>query len=326
MNITLAVDALSGDNGFLPVLDSSVRAIKNHQHLKILFFGCKKAVTESKIKIPKRLIIKDSNANIAMDRTALSVLRSNEKTSMHLALKAVRNKDADACVSAGNTSVLLALACKIIKLIPKIKRPALLCNLPNINNKKVIMLDVGAIADPKPSQILEFSFLGKSYIKALENKDNPKVGLLNIASENNKGSKLILKTDKLLKKEKFLNYQGFVEAKDIFQTDFDLILTGGFCGNICIKSAESFAHLCFFHLKSLISKYNIDQNLICDLKENISPSSYNGAKLLGLNSTVIKSHGSSDSNDFYNAIIEAIADLQQDTTEKLKKKVKSKNE
>ena len=250
------------------------------------------------------------------------IIRSKKKSSMRLAINSVKDEDASACVSAGNTGALMALSKIILKMIPGIDRPAICGALPT-KNGQCYMLDLGANVECDSNHLYQFSIMGSALVQSLEINTKPVVGLLNIGSEDFKGNETIKKAGQLMNSSN-INYAGFVEGDDIFDGDFDVIVTDGFAGNIALKSIEGVAKVISHFIKkefkkNLFTKFSaiISYPVMSAVKKKVDPRQYNGASLLGLQGVVVKSHGGADSLAFEQAIKTAYFEVKNQILDKI---------
>ena len=259
---------------------------------------------------------------INMNDEIIAAIRTKKNSSMRLAINAVKNKDADACVSSGNTGALMALSKIILKTIPGIDRPAICGSLPT-KFGQFHMLDLGANVECDAQHLYQFSIMGSALVQSLQLNDKPVVGLMNIGSEEIKGNEKIKSAGQLMQKSN-LNYAGFVEGDDIFSGKFDVIVTDGFVGNIALKSIEGVAKVISHFIKKEFTK-NIFTKLSAlislpvmnSVKKKVDPRKYNGASLLGLQGVVVKSHGGADSYAFSQAIDTAYNEVKNELLDKI---------
>ena len=235
---------------------------------------------------------------------------------MRIAINLVKDDQADACVSAGNTGALMAISKYVLKMLPGIERPAICSTMPGLEGQ-THLLDLGANVNPSSQQLFQFAVMGSELSSAIENIKSPSIGLLNIGSEEIKGSERLKQAAILLTKSS-LNYVGFVEGTDIYTGKVNVIVTDGFTGNIAIKASEGIARLFNHHTQAECSRSSFDKlsSILAmpELKEILSkfdPKQYNGASLLGLRKIVVKSHGSADRTSFSHAIDEAILEVDK---------------
>jgi glycerol-3-phosphate acyltransferase PlsX len=226
---------------------------------------------------------------------------------MALALKSIKDGEAQACISAGNTGVLMALSLFTLGTLPSISRPAICAEIPTDNGNK-LMLDLGANVDCSARQLYQFAVLGTHTAKLALGIANPTVRLLNVGSEAGKGNNLVQSTAEMLELDDSLNYQGFIEGDGIFQGRADVIVCDGFSGNVALKAGEGVARFIYQKLSKLSAG---QEQQFADLKSSIQPSLFNGAYLLGINGVVVKSHGGADVQGFANALERAINAARQ---------------
>jgi glycerol-3-phosphate acyltransferase PlsX len=277
-----------------------------------------------KIKILEntRYKILHTKESINMDDEIISAIRGKKKSSMRLGINAVKNKDADACVSAGNTGALMALSKIILKTIPGIDRPAICGSLPT-KSGQFHMLDLGANVECSAKHLYQFSLMGSALVQSLELNNKPVIGLLNIGSEEFKGNDTIKSAGQLISKSN-LNYAGFVEGDDMFSGKFDVVVADGFAGNIALKSIEGVAKVISHFIKTEFNKNIftklsalISLSVLKSVKQRVDPREYNGASLLGLQGVVVKSHGGADSYAFSQAINTAYYEVKNELLNKI---------
>ncbi|MGO2265429.1 MAG: phosphate acyltransferase PlsX [Vagococcus salmoninarum] len=297
----IAVDAMGGDNAPQAIVEGIMLAQKEYPTIEFQLYGketeIKKYVTnETNIKIIH------TDEKITSDDEPVRAIRRKKTASMVLAAKAVKDGEADAIFSAGNTGALLAAGLFIIGRIKNVERPGLMTTMPVLGNPDggFDFIDMGANADNKPEHILQYAILASYYAKNVRHINNPTVGLLNNGSEATKGSELTKATYELLAAEKEINFIGNVEARDLLTGAADVIVTDGFTGNAVLKSTEGTALALMGVLKeSILSaglKGKIGALLLKDslkkMKNELDYSSHGGAVLFGLKAPVIKTHGS----------------------------------
>ena len=332
MSSTIAIDAMGGDFGPQVTIPASLECLKANQDLKIILVGdeavLNELLAEALVQFKDRLSIQHASQQVGMDEKPQSALRSKKDSSMRVAINLVRDSHADACVSAGNTGALMAIARFVLKMIPGIDRPAIISTLPSIFGHTHI-LDLGANVDCTAEHLYQFAIMGEEVVKAVESIATPKIGLLNIGEEDMKGNEQVKAAAKLLESSS-LNYIGYVEGNSINagSVKVDLIVTDGFVGNVALKSIEGAAKMIGTKLKEAFSK-NIFTKLaglaaypvLKLFKESIDPRMYNGASFIGLRGLVIKSHGGADTLAFQTAIHLAEVEIAQDVTRKISDKV-----
>ena len=258
-----------------------------------------------------------------MDEDILTAIRNKKKSSMRIAINCVKNNEANACVSAGNTGALMSLSKIILKTIQGIDRPAICTSLPT-KKKYMQVLDLGANIECNAENLFQFAVMGASVVQSLEISSNPRVGLLNIGSEDFKGKDEIKLAAEMLN-DSNINYIGFVEGNGMFSGDYDVIVTDGFTGNIALKSIEGVAGMIKHFIKSEFKRniYNkftaiLSLPVMRGVKKKMDPRVYNGASLLGLNGIVVKSHGSADAFSYSNAIQTAYYEAKNNLLDNIK--------
>ena len=242
-----------------------------------------------------------------MDESPALAIRTKKNSSMRIAIDLVKSGEADACVSAGNTGALMAISRFVLKTLPGIDRPAICAALPSVNGH-VHVLDLGANVDCTPEHLLQFGIMGASLVSAIEHKERPTVGILNIGEEDIKGNDVVKRAAELLK-ESGLNFVGNVEGDGIYKGDAEVIVCDGFVGNVALKASEGLAQMLASFLKQEFNR-NLLTKLVAlialpvlkNFKRHVDHRRYNGATLLGLKGIVVKSHGSADVFSFTNAL------------------------
>ena len=259
-----------------------------------------------------------------MDEKPSVALRTKKDSSMRVAINLVKEKQAQACVSAGNTGALMATARFVLKMLPGIDRPAIISTLPTIKGK-THMLDLGANVDTRAENLYEFAVMGSVLTSAVDNIESPTVGLLNIGEEEVKGNEIVKEASRLLA-DSNLNYIGFVEGDDIYKGTANVVVCDGFIGNVSLKTAEGVSKMINHYMREEFSR-NIFTKMAAlvampvlnALRRRIDPRTYNGASFVGLQGIVIKSHGGADVVAFVSAIREAIVEVKKNVPEKISK-------
>ena len=315
MDITVAIDAMGGDYGPRVTIPAALALLKQDSEIKIILVGLSDAIEAelraNKAKTSSRMRIHHASELVMMDESPQGALKNKKDSSMRVAINLVKDGDADACVSAGNTGALMATARFVLKTLPGIDRPAIAGVLPS-KTGMTHMLDLGANADCTPEHLLQFAIMGSVLVSCVRNKSNPTVGLLNIGSEDIKGNEVVKQTAELLKGSK-LNFYGNVEGDDIYKGTTDLVVCDGFVGNVALKTSEGLANLMGGFLKEEFKKNPITKLMalismpvLSAFKRRLDPRCYNGASFLGLRGIVVKSHGGADVFAFKHAIIKAV--------------------
>lgn len=321
MTITLAVDVMGGDHGPSVTVPAAVKVAAETPDLRIMLVGDEAAILPFLSHAPSgvraRVDIVHTDEFVTMDDKIAVALRTKKRSSMRLAIEAVRDQHAQACISAGNTGALMAVSRFVLKTHPAIERPAIMTALPT-QLGHVHMLDLGANVDSAPEHLLQFARMGSVVAQALDGIAAPRIGLLNIGEEEIKGNELIKQTNELLRQSD-LNYQGYVEGDGVFRGEVDVVVCDGFVGNIALKSSEGVAKMMGAMIKKEIGRNLLNKvvGLLAlpiwrGLKAQMDPGRYNGASLVGLNGIVIKSHGSADADSFAQAIRVALKEVRQD--------------
>lgn len=327
---TIALDAMGGDYGPSVTVPAAVMALEESQDLRLILVGDEQVLTEALHSIPEnlknRVSVQHASQRVEMDEEPSKVLRNKKDSSMRVAINLVRDGIAGACVSAGNTGALMATARFVLKMIPGIDRPAIIATLPSIRGHTYV-LDLGANVDCTAEHLFQFAVMANELVKAVEGLDRPKIGLLNIGSEEIKGNDQVKKASKLLSDAHF-NFVGFSEGDDVCAGDVDIVVTDGFVGNVALKSAEGVAKMISHEIKQAFSRNLLTKlaalivlPVLKSVKNRIDPRLYNGASLLGLRGIVIKSHGGADALAFANAIKTARLEVEQAVIEKIGERV-----
>lgn len=320
MSLNIAIDAMSGDHGLTVTVPAVLQALKKWPDLRVLLVGQQSAIEAALAEQrydAERLQIVHADQVVEMDELPSRALRQKRASSMRVALNLVKEGEADACVSAGNTGALMAMSKFVLKTLPGIERPAICTAMPTMNGH-VHMLDLGANVGVDGENLLQFALMGSVLVSQLDNNPSPTVGLLNIGEEEIKGPERIRHAHRLLLQTP-LNYVGYVEGDDIFKGSADVVVCDGYDGNIALKASEGVAKMISFHLKqafhrNLLTKLAglVAAPVLRQLRQTIDPRRYNGASLLGLRRIVIKSHGGADVYAFFHAIGQARMAVQKD--------------
>ena len=314
--ITIAIDAMGGDNSPEKTVEGACLFIKKNSSQNdylIRLFGDEQKIKNelSKFSGIKNLEIIHTNSIVSDDETPLTALKNSKNTSMWNCINSQLNNDTDISLSAGNTGVLLVISRMILKTMTEVNKPALAGLWPNQNGMNVV-LDLGANIECDEENLIDFAELGAALYKSIFPQDKPRVSLLNIGSEEIKGTETLKKAYKklnTLSNENNLIFRGYIEGNKIMNGETNVIVTDGFTGNIALKTAEGTAKFITDNLKkslkgSLISKISLlfSYFSLKKFKDRLDPRKYNGAILLGLNGPVVKSHGGTDALGFYHSI------------------------
>lgn len=308
--ITIAIDVMGGDFGPYPIVEGTILALKEKEFSAILVGNEEKISKLIPSKYRNRIIILNSDDFIDMNDSATDAFKRKD-SSIYKAIDLVKEKRADAVVSAGHSGATMSLATLRIGRLKNVSRPAIATIMPTSKNKKSLLLDVGANVDCKPEHLFQFAIMGEAYAKKVLNNPNPKVGILSNGEEDIKGNELTKSAYKLLKK--MPSFVGNVEGNNIFDGSVDVIVCDGFVGNIVLKSAEGVAQSIGSFMKKHIKKSPIRmtgallmKKVFRLLKKEIDYSEYGGAPLIGVKGCTIISHGKSTPKAIKNAIFQAI--------------------
>lgn len=326
----LAIDAMGGDNAPKEIVLGAMKAIDQYSDLHITLVGNEAKINEFLTKKERIGVLHTEEMILGTDEPVRAV-RRKKTASMVLAAQLVADGKADGCISAGNTGALMASGLFVVGRIPGIERPALSPTLPTIDGKGFLLLDVGANVDAKPEHLLQYALMGSIYGEKVRGIASPRVGLLNIGTEEKKGNDLTKQVFGLLENAN-INFVGNVEARDLLNGVADIVVTDGFTGNMVLKTIEGTALSVMKMLKGALTS-NFKSKLaaavlkpnLMELKTKMDYSEYGGAGLFGLKAPVIKAHGSSDANAIYNAIRQAREMVENDVTGLIAKAVEQQN-
>ena len=317
---TIALDAMGGDFGPEVVLPAAAHVVKKSSDIDIILVGDEARLRESAkkhhIDLDKHFEIQHASQIVEMHEDPRHAVRKKKDSSMRVAIDMVKAGRAQAMVSAGNTGALMATAKFVLKTLPGIDRPAICTTIPSYGGH-THMLDLGANVDSSAESLFQFAVMGSVLAEAIDNTHEPKVGLLNIGSEDGKGNAQVKEADKLMKDAPF-NYVGYVEGDDIYGDKVDVVVCDGFVGNVSLKTMEGVAKMIATMMReefsrSILSKLAglIAYPVLSRFKKRVDPRMYNGASMLGLTGIVIKSHGGTDALGFANAIEIALLEVEK---------------
>ncbi len=312
--VRIALDAMGGDHGPGVVVAGAALALQRHPESEFLFFGNSALLgplldAQPSLKASSRL----THTEIAVrmtDKPSQALRYGRWKSSMWLAIDAVKRGHADVAVSGGNTGALMAMAKFELRTLPGIERPAIAALWPTLRGESVV-LDLGASIGADAEQLVDMAMMGAAMARIVFSIERPTVGLLNIGVEEVKGLEAVREANRILREEKLpdLDYQGFVEGDDIGQGKVDVVVTEGFAGNIALKTAEGTARQLGEYLRGAMTRtlgarigYLFARSAFRELKQRIDPRRANGGVFLGLNGIIVKSHGGSDAEGFAAAI------------------------
>lgn len=316
-NLTIALDAMGGDAGPDMVIPGAALAAERHPGFRFLLFGDEARIAPILARhanLAKVASIRHCDVTVAMDdKPSQALRRGRGKSSMWLAIDAVRHQQAHAMVSAGNTGALMAMARFILRTLPGIERPAIAAVWPTLRGESVV-LDVGATVGADARQLLEFAVMGEAMARCLFGTPQPTVGLLNIGTEEIKGNESVKEAGRVLRESNLpIHFHGNVEGDDIGKGTVDVVVTEGFTGNVALKAAEGTAKQFSTLLRDALmsgwlSKLGafLASGAFRAFRDRLDPRKHNGGVLVGLNGIVVKSHGGTDALGFATAIDVAI--------------------
>ena len=306
--INIAIDAMGGENSPKKVIDGINISLQSNKENFFFLYGqqdiLEKEITKNKLVQQNCKIIHTKDI-IVDNESPLAAAKKGKESSMWKAIESQKENISDISLSAGNTGALLIISRLILSSINGISKPALAGLWPNDYNMNVV-LDLGATVDCNEKNLLDFACMGSALFKSLFGNDRPKVALLNIGLEENKGNEILKKTFSILKKNRLKDFEfcGYIEGNHIMDGNVDVVITDGFTGNVALKTAEGTANFITKNLKKSLNKLSIlfSYKSLKLFKEKLDPRKYNGAIFLGLQSPVVKSHGSTDAVGFANSI------------------------
>lgn len=312
--VCISLDAMGGDHGPGVVVPGAALALERHPEMRFIIFGDETKVVpllDAHPKLKAATTFKHADVSISMDMKPSQALRVGRyKSSMWLAIQAVRDGEADACVSAGNTGALMAMSMFCLKTMPQVDRPAIAAIWPTVRGESIV-LDVGASIGADASHYVNLAVLGAAMARIVFDVQRPTVGLLNVGREEIKGLDAVKEAGRTLREANFpnLDYHGFVEGDDLGKGTVDVVVTEGFTGNIALKTAEGTAKQIAEYLRSAMSRtwtaklgYLLAKSAFDALRAKMDPRRANGGVFLGLEGVVIKSHGGADDRGFAAAI------------------------
>lgn len=340
-SLTVALDAMGGDKSPFVVVKSAVLSATKYPSVTFVLVG-QKHLLKSMLSqvyasmpnlssaIKERIDIFHADDVISMYATPSMALRHRHGTSMYSALKLLQQNYVDACISCGNTGALMALSKHLLKTLPFIERPALITPLPTQNQQPTYLLDIGANMICDSDHLYQFGLMGSIYVEAMHHIEVPKVAILNIGTESNKGHDYLHQAARKLERCSLIHFMGFVEGHHLFQGEVQVIVSDGFMGNVALKAAEGMSNLRIQQiqetflsnkfLKLMLKCLNYDINYVT---ESMNPERFNGASFIGLKKTVVKSHGHAGIFAFQQAIEKTIFEYQRNVSLVMKQKIES---
>ena len=319
MGVTVAVDCMGGDHGVHVTVPAALNVMRRDEDTSFILVGRREAIEGELARLGAapgpRLRVQHASEIVEMDEAPVTALRSKKDSSIRVSVNLVKNGEAAACVSAGNTGALMAISRFVLKTLPGIDRPAIATMLPTLKGHTYI-LDLGANVNCLPEHLLQFGIMCSELVSSVEGKARPTVGLLNIGVEDIKGNELVKRAAELLRASD-LNFHGYVEGDDIYKGTTDVIVCDGFVGNVALKTSEGLAQMLATYLREEFGRnpYARLAGLVAlpvlkAFKQRVDHRRYNGASLLGLRGIVIKSHGSADAYAFEFAIQRALEEAR----------------
>jgi glycerol-3-phosphate acyltransferase PlsX len=327
----IAVDAMGGDGGVRVMVEGAALAHARHQRFSFLLIGDETqimAALDAHPDLRKACEVLHAQDTISGDEKPSQALRRAKTTSMGMAIEAVKSGAAGAAVSAGNTGALMAIAKLALRTMPGIDRPALAALLPTLGDNDLVMLDLGANTECDARNLVEFAVMGAAYSRVATGRASPRVRLLNIGTEEIKGTDVLQSAAAVLRRAETdlsMSFDGYAEADILGSGQFDVVVTDGFSGNIALKAVEGTAKFVADLLKrsftsSLRSKFGflISRPATELLRHHLDPNNHNGAVFLGLNGIVVKSHGGASALGVANAVTVTARLLEEGVTERIK--------
>jgi len=325
----IAVDAMGGDEGVRVMISGAALARRRHDKFKFLLVGDEariQAALDSHPNMREASEILHCEGVVSGEEKPTQALRRAKTTSMGLAINAVKQGDAGAAVSAGNTGALMAMSKVALRTMPGIDRPALAGLMPTLEEQDVVMLDLGANTECDARNLVQFAIMGAAYARIVFGCERPRVRLLNIGTEETKGTGELQEAASRLRAATglALSFEGYVEADKLNRGHVDVVVTDGFSGNIALKAIEGTARFVTDLLRSaftssLRSKFGflVSRPATELLRHHLDPNNHNGAVFLGLNGVVVKSHGSATAAGVANAVAVAARLLEESLTERI---------
>ena len=325
--ITVAVDCMGGDHGPHVTVPAALEFQARVPEVDVVLVGVRDAL-EAELAARRaapgpRLRVHHAAEVVAMDEPPAQALRYKKDSSMRVAIDLVKSGEAHACVSAGNTGALMAISRFVLKTLPGIDRPAIATVLPNMRGTHTYVLDLGANVDCTAEHLLQFGIMGAMLAAAVEHKERPTIGLLNIGVEDIKGNEAVKQAAALLRASG-LNFAGNVEGNDIYRGSVDVVVCDGFVGNVALKCSEGVAEMMVATMREEFSRNALTRlaalaaaSVLRAFRDRLDPRRYNGASLLGLRGIVVKSHGSADIFAFGQALERAVEEVRNNVLQRI---------
>lgn len=321
---------MGGDHGPGVTVPAALHFAAANPDAQLILVGLEPAIAAQlkryKAQTGSQIRIHHATEIVEMDEAPALALRNKKDSSLRVAINLLKAGEADACISAGNTGAMMAISRFVLKTLPGIDRPAIVSVLPTIKGGRTYMLDLGANVDCTPEHLLQFGLMGASLVAAVEHREQPTVGLLNIGEEDIKGNEVVKQAAELLRNTD-LNFVGNVEGDGIYKGTADVIVCDGFVGNVALKTSEGLAQMLASFIREAFKK-NVFTRLIAVVawpvlsafKHRVDHRRYNGASLLGLRGVVVKSHGSADAYAFEHAIEQAADEVRNDVLARIERR------
>lgn len=330
MSVTVAVDAMGGDHGPSVTVPASLDFLTTARDARVVLVGIVSSLepelAKASAELRARITVQPASEVVDMDEPPADALRRKKDSSMRVAINLVKEGAADACVSAGNTGALMAIARFVLKTLPGIDRPAIASQLPT-KTGDTLVLDLGANVNCTAAQLVQFAAMGSALASAINGIERPTIGLLNIGEEDIKGSSVVKETGELLRASS-LNYFGNVEGDAIYRGTTDVVVCDGFVGNVMLKTSEGLAHMLYEFLKTEFTRNVLTRiaavivyPVLKAFKRRIDARRYNGATLVGLRGVVVKSHGGADAFAFAQALRRAAAEVEHNVLSKIAQRI-----
>ena len=330
MTVTVAVDAMGGDHGPSVTVPAALAFLDAAPNARVVLVGqpaaLDAALAKARPQVRDRISVRAASEVVDMNEPPADALRRKKDSSMRVAINLVKEGGADACVSAGNTGALMAIARFVLKTLPGIDRPAIASQLPT-RSGDTLVLDLGANVNCTPQQLVQFAAMGSALVSAVDGIERPTVGLLNIGEEDIKGNDVVKEAAELLKASS-LNFVGNVEGDDIYKGTTDVVVCDGFVGNVLLKTSEGLAQMLYEFLKAEFTRNVLTKlaaavvyPVLMSFKSRIDPRRYNGATLVGLKGVVVKSHGGADVLAFTNALARAFAEVEHGVLDRIAQRI-----
>lgn len=319
--LRIAIDVMGGEHGPAVTVPAAAAVLKQDPRFELLLSGDGDVIRRELDRLPaglsQRCTIRHAGSVFADTERPERILRQGRDSSMFRAVEAVAEKQADACVSAGNTGALLLVSRHLLEMLPGVDKPALVAALPVFSGRRrTLLLDVGATLDCSGEQLYQFGIMGAVLLSSLEKRPRPRVALLNIGTEEYKGHRQIHEAARLFDRAvDTLEYTGFVEANRVFAGDADVLVCDGFSGNVTIKSSAGAVQAIDRMIGDVTGRHPVRAALagplFREIRDQADPAQYNGASLLGLSGIVVKSHGHSGVDGFAYAIRHAVREASK---------------